>query len=395
MNWLGRKRFVSTAGLAGLLTVSNFDRAISRARGAEEERPPSSAADADRTALAIEALLKLQGVDLNQNAKLKETVSKLLQKTRGTENFVKLVQHFNLRDQNAGLLEVAIQYPANESGVEAMRLILASKDFTLLQNVLHRTDTTAAIKTAEALGNAGSKETVKILTPIIADAGGDPALRKQVVKSLAQTSDGAAALLQLTREGKLLGDLKFTASSELNHARWPEIKNEAAKLLPLPQGQNAQPLPPVADLLKIKGDPLHGATVFSNPTAGCATCHRVKGQGMDFGPDLSEIGSKLGKDALHEAILDPSAGISFGYEAWRLQLRSGDEAYGLIVSETADEVAVKAVGGIVTRYKKTDIAQREQMKLSIMPSGLQQTMTPQDLVDLVEYLASLKKAAGN
>src|SRR6185503_14571653 len=113
--------------------------------------------------------------------------------------------------------------------------------------------------------------------------------------------------------------------------------------------------------------------------------HRVKGQGVDFGPDLSEIGDKLGKDALYEAILDPSAGISFGYEAFQVQLKSGDEPFGLIASDTADEIAIKAIGGIVTRYKKSDILKRDQMKLSIMPAGLQQNMTTQDLVDLVEY----------
>ncbi len=73
-------------------------------------------------------------------------------------------------------------------------------------------------------------------------------------------------------------------------------------------------------------------------------------------------------------------------------MKNGDEAYGLIASETADELAIKAVGGIVTRYKKSDIAKRAQQKLSIMPAGLQQTMSVQELVDLVEYLSSLKKA---
>ncbi|HVV73636.1 MAG TPA: hypothetical protein VHI52_19355, partial [Verrucomicrobiae bacterium] len=60
---------------------------------------------------------------------------------------------------------------------------------------------------------------------------------------------------------------------------------------------------------------------------------------------------------------------------------------------TPDELAVKAVGGVVTRYKKADIARRTQQKLSIMPAGLEKTMSTQDLVDLVEYLSSLKKAA--
>ena len=140
-----------------------------------------------------------------------------------------------------------------------------------------------------------------------------------------------------------------------------------------------------------KGDAVAGERVFNSAMVGCANCHRINGQGTDFGPDLSEIGTKLGKDALYESILDPSAGISFGYEAFQLQLKSGDEAYGLMASETADEIAIKAVGGIVTRYKKSDVVKKEQMKLSIMPAGLQQTMSTQDLVDLVEYLSSLKK----
>ena len=72
-------------------------------------------------------------------------------------------------------------------------------------------------------------------------------------------------------------------------------------------------------------------------------------------------------------------------------MKSGDEAYGLMVSDTADEIAVKTQGGIVTRYKKSDVAKQEQQKLSIMPAGLQQTLSTADLVDLVEYLSSLKK----
>jgi putative heme-binding domain-containing protein len=120
----------------------------------------------------------------------------------------------------------------------------------------------------------------------------------------------------------------------------------------------------------------------------------VRSEGRDVGPALTEIGSKLAKEALFEAILDPNAGISFGFEAWQVELKSGDEAYGLKASETADELAIKDTAGIVTRHKKSNVASMQQMKTSIMPSGLQQTITVQELVDLVEYLASLKKPAG-
>src|SRR2546430_1304966 len=211
--------------------------------------------------------------------------------------------------------------------------------------------------------------------------------------ALAQAEEGAAALLKLAREEKLQQDLKLMAGSELNNVRWAKIKTEAAQLLPLPQGQNSGPVPPISELVKMKGDAAKGAVIYRRDTVGCIKCHQVSGEGVDFGPNLSEIGTKLGKDALYEAILDPSAGVSFGYEAWQIELKNGDEAYGLIVSDTADEIAVKTQGGIVARYKKSDIAKREQQKLSIMPAGLQQTMSTQDLADLVEYLSSLKKPA--
>jgi putative heme-binding domain-containing protein len=349
-------------------------------------------AGADRIALAVDALTRLEGIDLNANAALKERVLQVLDKTRGTPSFVKLVQHFKLPDQNAGLLEVAVAQPSGESGVEAMRLILASDGVALVRRTLDGTNTPAATRTAEALGNTGDKQATQLLLPVLSDATRDIALRKQAVRSLARTSEGAGELLKLAKEEKLADDLKFTASTELNAVRWPEIKAEAAKILPPAQGQNAAPLPPLSELVRMKGDPANGARIFTNASPGCANCHVVHGRGVELGPNLSEIGTKLGKDALFESILEPSSGVSFGYEAWNFTLKNGDEVYGLVASETANEVTVKNIGGIITRLKKSDLDSRQQSKLSIMPAGLQAAMTPQELVDLVEYLAALKTA---
>jgi putative heme-binding domain-containing protein len=170
------------------------------------------------------------------------------------------------------------------------------------------------------------------------------------------------------------------------------LKAQAAQVLPLPQGRNTAPLLRLQELLKMPGDTQKGAQVFARAEVGCVNCHRVNDKGVDLGPALSEIGAKLGKDGLYEAILDPSAGIAFGYEAWQIDLKSGDEAFGIIVSETADELVLKDAKAIATRIKKSDITKRQQSKTSLMPAGLQQTMSTQDLVDLVEYLSSLKKA---
>ena len=348
-------------------------------------------AEPEKTALAVEALSRLQGMDLNANPKLKQTVLKVLQRTRGTPSFVKLVQQFNLTGQNAGLLEVVVAQPASESGVEAMRLILASGDTALVATTLAGTNALEATRAAEALGYTGDKQAVKLLLPVVTEPTREVALRKQAVRSLARISEGAHELLNLAKEEKLAAALKFTAHAELDQVRWPEIKAAAALLLPAAPGFNAQPLPPVAELLRMKGDVVNGSRLFTNASPGCVNCHVIHGRGTEFGPNLSEIGTKLGKDAILESILEPSAGISFGFEAFNFSLRNGDEVYGLLASETAEEVMVKSVGGIITRLKKDQIVSRQQSKVSIMPAGLPAALTPQELMDLVEYLASLKK----
>jgi putative heme-binding domain-containing protein len=345
-------------------------------------------ADSGRSAIAIEALSRLKGIDLEANPTVKAAVLKVLEKTRGTPQFVELVRDFNVPGQQPALLEMAVKNPGISIGVEAMRLFLRSPDEALLKSAL----ATNAANVIEVMGNTEAKEIVPLLAPVISDPALDLSSRKLAIRALARVREGAAALLQLAKENRLNPELKLTASSALHEIRWEDLKAQADQLLPLPASQNAQPLPPIAEMARLKGDKLNGAAVFRRESVGCIKCHQVNGEGIDFGPNLSEIGTKLGKDALYEAILDPSAGISFGFEAWEITFTNGDDAYGLIVNETADELAVKAVGGIVTRYKKSEIAQRTKQRLSIMPAGLPQAMSEQELVDLVEYLAGLKKA---
>ena len=350
---------------------------------------PAEPLEPERVATVIEALTRLGPEKVEANPKLKEALGNVLEATKGTPQFVELVRDFHVKDQDPALLKMAVDNPNNSTGVEAARMILASRNLILLGGALAGTN---AIRLVEVLGATGDKQIVPLLEPIVVDSTRNGALRKQAVRALAQVQEGAALLLKLAKEQALPEDLKLTAGSELSHVRWPNIKTEAAQILPLPQGGNSQPLPAISELVKMTGDAKRGAEVFRRDTVGCIKCHQVNGEGIDFGPSLSEIGTKLGKDALYESILDPSAGISFGFEAWQIELKSGAEAFGLLVSDTADEIAVKSQGGIVTRYKKSEVTKREQQKLSIMPAGLQQTMSTEELVDLVEYLASLKKA---
>jgi putative heme-binding domain-containing protein len=341
------------------------------------------------SSVALEALERLKGIDLDQNPAVKEAVVKILDQVRGTPQFVQIVRDFNLKGQDRELLAVALNNSTNSTGAEAVRLILHNGNLPLLSDALAGTNAAAV---AECLGNTRAKEAVPLLAGIVLDPARDLPARKAAVRALARSQEGALMLLDIARQNKLSDDLKLTAALELLTASSPQLKAQAAELLPLPQARDAQPLPPISELATRKGDASIGAEVFRRETVGCSKCHQVNGAGTDFGPNLSEIGAKLAKEAIYESILDPSAGIAFGYEAWQIDLKNGDEVSGLIASETADELAVKSIGGIVTRYHKTDILKRTKQTLSIMPAGLQQTMSTKELVDLVEFLSSLKKA---
>jgi putative heme-binding domain-containing protein len=352
-----------------------------------------AASSQDRIALAVETLKRIEGVDLHANPAVQTAVLNVLAQLRGQAVFVELVRQFGLRDQHAALLEFAAAHPGTAAGADAARLVLEQDGLEAIRGAVAGTNAAVAIGLTEALGHTGDKRAVAILRPVVMDARLDITRRKPAVWALAQSQEGAGELLHLLSAESLPPDTRPRAVAELYAARWPTIRAEAARVAPRASARGDEPLPPLGELLRRSGDPQRGRAVFTREDVGCFKCHVIAGQGTDFGPALGEIGTKLGKEAFYESILDPSAGISFGYEAWTIELQNGDEVYGLLVSETADELAMKTQGGLVSRLKKADIQRRTQQKLSIMPADLQQAMSVQDLVDLVEYLASLRKPA--
>ena len=344
-----------------------------------------------QTSVQLEALKRLKNLDIEANPSLKKVVLSILEASKGKPAFVEIVRDFKLKGHEAELIRFAQTHPKDSTGVEAIRLALTEPGLKLISAAITGNDTKAALTTAQALGNAQSPKGEPILLNAAKHDKKPLTLRAAAVNGLAKSKTGAAALIKAARAGELGADLNFTAGNALRSVRWKEISTAAAKLFPAPQGLG-QALPPLVKLVAMKGDIANGEKVFFRPQSTCATCHQVNGKGIDFGPKLSGIGTKLGKEALYLSILEPSAGISFGYEAWLLKLKNGAEALGVITSSTDDEVTLRVPGGISTTHKTAEIVSRTQLRTSIMPPGLQATMTPQELVDMITYLASLKQA---
>lgn len=123
----------------------------------------------------------------------------------------------------------------------------------------------------------------------------------------------------------------------------------------------------------------------------CIRCHRLGGEGATFGPDLSAVGSRFGRRDLLEAILVPSKVIDDKYRATLIETSDGRTIAGLIVGGDAESVYVASNAldpTQVEKVKKADIEAQQPSLVSPMPTGLVDTLTKEELLDLLAYLES-------
>lgn len=354
-------------------------------RSAEPAPTPVVDARQQRKAkLLAEVVLRLTDADLASDAETRLMVDRALDGNRGTAAFVEIAAAFALKDRDDDLLRIATDHPAEAFGAQALRLVLSHRGTAEVAKALQERDAAAM---ATALGNANDQRAIGLLAPIVADHARDLPLRQEAVRALGKYEAGAMALLELCKQKTLPAELLALAAGVLASAPWDAVRAAVQQAMPAPAAADAK-LPPIHELAAKTGDAAHGEQVFA---AFCMSCHQVAGRGIDFGPNLSEIGSKLGKDGLYLAILYPDAGIEFNFETTRLALRDGNSAIGIVVSDTDAAVAIKSIGGLVTSYPVADITSRTRQVTSSMPTGLQGSLRQRDLVDLVEYLATLQK----
>jgi putative heme-binding domain-containing protein len=241
------------------------------------------------------------------------------------------------------------------------------------------------------LANSGTNEGGVILNGIAKQRFFDLSLRNYAIKKMGESQSGARTVLSwITKKEKIDPGTLPAIQATLHGARWKDIRKKANELFPIAATKNNQPLPSMDQLNKRKGNTANGQIIFEQ-AGTCAKCHIVNGKGIEVGPDLSEIGNKLSKLALYESILFPSAGISHNYENWMIQKSDGRSITGVLLGETATEIQIKDEKGIQHIIKSDEIDARKRLQISLMPADLHKELTTEELVDLVEYLSTLKK----
>src|SRR5438128_12418692 len=136
---------------------------------------------------------------------------------------------------------------------------------------------------------------------------------------------------------------------------------------------SAEPTP--ADIVALRVAPARAEKVLlAERAAKCFLCHRVRGRGRDFGPDLSRIGKKYTRAQLLDSILNPSKAIDPAFTTYQAETKSGLNHSGLLVQKTADEVVLKDANLNEVRLQLGDLKSLQASKVSAMPDGLFQSL---------------------
>jgi putative heme-binding domain-containing protein len=126
-----------------------------------------------------------------------------------------------------------------------------------------------------------------------------------------------------------------------------------------------------------------GARLFAK---SCASCHQIAGLGKSVGPELTTAAGRFKVHDLLEAILDPSRTISDQYRATNFFLKNGDVVQGIPTLDDGKHVVVVESSGLPRELDAGDVESRRTASKSLMPNGLVDGMTLEEIADLVAYV---------
>lgn len=179
-------------------------------------------------------------------------------------------------------------------------------------------------------------------------------------------------------------------------AKKAEIKDPYAdlKARPVVKQWTLDDLMPADDAVFANRDLANGKKMFA--LASCYRCHRLEGLGGIIGPDLTPSGHRFNTKDLIETIIVPSKEISDQYEATIFQMDDGRMITGRVANLSGNQYSIQEDmidPGNFTKIKVDEIEAMKPSKVSMMPVGLLDTLTKDDVLDLLAYLKAVGKRA--
>ena len=274
---------------------------------------------------------------------------------------------------------------------------MTPKTFALLQDVLTGSNASAAahIQAAEMLASAPLDATqTTSLAPALASVG--PVELKQLVGLVRKNKDEIVlrTLALEIAKNPVIGSIQESGY----RTAFADKPTDLFENIVLPALRKANDfteakkrlLPALAEKAATKGRAEEGRKHFEAGKGTCIACHKIGDAGRPIGPDLSKIGAIRTERDLLESILFPSNTLSRDYEAHIIETSDGQSCMGVIKSHTAEGLLVVDVAGQEKTVPHGNIVADTTLTMSLMPMGLDGTMSEQELCDLVAWLRSLR-----
>jgi putative membrane-bound dehydrogenase-like protein len=233
-----------------------------------------------------------------------------------------------------------------------------------------------------------SKEALPDLVKPIFDKGSlteQQSLIKVLGKMPVEKSEAILSnVIDMLKAGKLTAGIRLELSEAVETTKSEKLKQQLASL----PKTNSLMDEYAGTLLGGNGGSGYGI-FFYNSTAQCVRCHAIDGNGGKVGPDLSNIGNILSREQILEALVDPGARLSPGFGTVKITLTDGDEATGILMSESDKEIELKTSDAEPLKIELSRISKRQNYPSGMPPMGL--AMSKKEIRDMVEFLANRKR----
>ncbi len=218
-----------------------------------------------------------------------------------------------------------------------------------------------------------------------------PAVRAGVLDLLLSRTTGTLALVKGIESGQISPALIDAAGRDrlLNHKQ-PEIREQAQRLFSQPtRSDRGEVIERYRDALELAGDAARGKQVFEKR---CSACHQLEGIGHQVGPSLTAIKDRS-PEALLVALFDPNRAVEDKYLAYAVLTTDGRVLTGVIVEESGNQLSLKDSNGKQHDILRNQIDELHCMSRSLMPEGLENDISKQDLADLLKYVTEVANVA--
>lgn len=234
-----------------------------------------------------------------------------------------------------------------------------------------------------ALGTQGDVRGATALLDAGRFASYTPALRDEVLAAIVAQARLRPLLLSAIERGSIAaGMIDAARRRQLLQDQDADLRRRAVAVFGAVQADRAAVYEAFKGVLDLPADPARGHAVFRRE---CASCHRLDREGFAVGPDLFGIRNQP-KSAILLHVLAPDLEITQGFAAYTVATRDGRVLTGLIASETPTSLTLRQQLGKEDTILRQEIEEIKSSKQSLMPTGLEKTISRQDFADLLAYL---------